>query len=286
LKRRLIRISIVFLFILIAGIAILNLFLPESGKDILARIEQSKIEYNRLIIQYEDTLELGCYTFGNKSNPALLLIHGSPGDWSAWSNTIFNDSIRASYFIIAIDRPGYGLTSTPAQRELLLQANAVNTIINHLALNDITIVGHSYGGAVVEQLLVDQSDKFSLALLIATTASPELMNPKWYNTFADWSVVKLMLPEAMNSSNIEMMGLPESLKLLEPKLVTITTPIIYIQGTSDVLVPVETINYFKQVKPNGVNYVVLEDIDHFIPWTDPFVINDILLGKSIYLNEN
>ena len=76
-----------------------------------------------------------------------------------------------------------------------------------------------------------------------------------------------------------MLGLPESLELNEAAVSSIQIPIIYIQGKKDVLVAHETVDYFKKLKPTGVKYVIIEDMNHFTPWSDPNLITDAILGK-------
>ena len=250
---------------------------PDGSAKVLARLESKDISYERFAIDYLGPFQVGGYTFGEATGQPLLLIHGSPGDWSAWENIIANDTILSSYYIIAIDRAGYGLTSVPAQAELANQSAAIWSVIERFGLGNIVVVGHSYGGAVVEQLLVDDDSRFSLAVMVAATASPELMAPRWYNKIASWPIIRSILSADLKSSNIEMMGLPESLTAIEARLINIETPIVFIQGDEDILVPYETADYFSNVKPTGVDYILPEGVNHFIPWSEPYLITDVLI---------
>lgn len=250
---------------------------PDGANEILDRLVHQGISQDKIQVQYGDSLLVGAYMFGEPTNQPLLLIHGSPGDWSAWENIIANDSINNNYYIVAVDRVGYGLTTVPAESRLKIQAEALWVLIDSLKLHDITVVGHSYGGAVVEQLLVDHQEVFKMALLVAPTISPKHMSPRWYNKLADNKFVDKLLPEDLRTSNIEMMGLPESLKKLEIEIPKINVPIIFMQGTDDVLVPFESVDYFKVIAPVSVEYIILDKMNHFIPWTNPDLINEILL---------
>ena len=274
---RIISVSLPFLaFLFILG----SILTPDSSNKILRRIEAKGINYNCVNTQIADSLTVGAYVFGNSNRPPLLLIHGSPGDWSAWENVIANDAIRDSYFIVAIDRPGYGITSYPAQSSLNGQTAAIWPVIQKLRLSNITVVGHSYGGAVIEQLLVEDDNYFDLAVIVAGTISPVHMAPRWYNKLADNAVVNYLLPKTLKTSNLEMTGLPPSLDRLEASIPDISTPIIIIQGNDDILVPFESVDYFKGIKPEGVEYVLKDGINHFIPWTNPDMINNILIEKK------
>ena len=77
-----------------------------------------------------------------------------------------------------------------------------------------------------------------------------------------------------------MLGLPASLKQNESAIPSIEIPIVYIQGKKDVLVDHETVDYFHKLKPDGVKYVIIDDMNHFTPWSDPYLITDAILGKT------
>ena len=250
---------------------------PDGANEVLDRLVSQGLPFNKVLVPHGDSTHVGAYTFGDPTKQPLLLIHGSPGDWSAWENIIANEGINENCFIVAIDRAGYGLTTLPAQASLKMQASAVSAVIESLKLSDIAIVGHSYGGAVVEQLLVDNQASFKLALLVAPTVSPVDMAPRWYNKLAGNRLIKKILPKDLLTSNIEMIALPIGLRNLESRLAEVSVPIIYMQGKDDILVPIESVDYYKSVAPNTVEYIILENKNHFIPWTDPGLINNILI---------
>ena len=275
-----VRLGIIMAVVAVAAVASYN-FIPDGEGKVLERLNEKDIFPATISITYHDSLNVNVVSIGNPTKPVLLLIHGSPGDWSAWENIITNDSIRASFYILSIDRAGFGKTTVPALANLRSQADVIWRAMEQLhCLENIMLVGHSYGGAVVEQLLIDHPEVFNLAILAAPTLSPDLMAPRWYNKVARWKLVNSLLSKDMKSSNIEMMGLPESLSVNEEYLSSIQTPIIYIQGNKDVLVPYETVDYFKGHKPTGVTYIILEDMNHFIPWSDPDLITNAILGIS------
>lgn len=253
--------------------------MPDSSDEVHERLISKGFRVNTVKIPYDDSLTIGAKIIGKPANTALLLIHGSPGDWSAWENIITADQVLEHYFIVAVDRAGYGSTSVPGQATLIGQAKVIRGLINGLALSDIVVVGHSYGGAVAEQLLVDQPSLFKKAIFVAPTLSPGHMEPRWYNSLAGMSWLNNIIPDNMRTSNLEMVNLPASLRQLESKIKFIETPIIYIQGEEDILVPVESIEYYKSVKPLGVEYLRLSKVNHFIPWTDPGLITNILLQR-------
>ena len=157
-------------------------------------------------------------------------------------------------------------TTVPARASLADQSAVVWSVLNTwLPTKGAIIVGHSYGGAVVEQMILDKPDFFEKAILAAPTLGPDMQAPRWYNNFAELSLVNAMLPQGLKASNLEMMALPRELNQIEPRLKTIKSQIIYIQGEKDVLVPYETADYFAVYGPENTVFILEEKMNHFIP---------------------
>lgn len=103
----------------------------------------------------------------------VLLIHGA---------TLTSHDMRASLFeplaerfhVVAIDRPGHGLSTRPAgDGSLARQAELVTEGVRELGLKRPWIVGHSIGGALAIELALDAPDLVSGVLAINPIAFPE-----------------------------------------------------------------------------------------------------------------
>ena len=220
-----------------------------------------------------DSVQTVC--IGDTSKPKALLIHGSPGHWFDWEFILTNETLLAEYCLIAYDRPGYGGTSIPAQSSLSAQADVAAAVMKYYCAKTrdcYVVVGHSYGGGVVEQILLDFPDLVDKGIYVAGTLSPDHQRRKWYNYAASLWVVKWLLPAEMRSSNVEMMRLAQSLEENAGRHDAIHQPLVLIQGTEDVLVPYETVEYYKSQKSDGVKYMIIEGMNHFVPWSDPELI--------------
>lgn len=251
---------------------------PDGEQEVKERLSLKHIEIEPFYSSYEDSFRIRSMVVGDTSKPKLVLIHGSPGDWSNWENVIQDSLIRKKYCIIVVDRAGFSKTSVPAQADLKEQARVIWSALSRwFPSSESIIVGHSYGGAVVEQILIDYPHHFSRAVMVAPTLSPAFQSPRWYNNFANFWLVNLALPGMMQASNIEMMGLPSGLKTNEPYLSAINVPIYYIQGKKDVLVPYQTMDYFAKYGPKQTKFIIDDEMNHFIPWSDPQLIIDAIL---------
>ena len=55
-------------------------------------------------------------------------------------------------------------------------------------------------------------------------------------------------------------------------------PVIVIQGKKDVFVPAENADFAKKMLVNApVEFMLVEDMNHFVPWSHPYLIHDAIL---------
>ena len=273
--------GIIVILLLVALIIFANVMLngfDESGA--LSKLQAADINYEQNYVNYQGH-KINTYRIGNPELPKALLIHGSPGHWSDWINVLLDQRLLSEMCLIVMDRPGYGNTNMPASRELAQQAEVATSVMAYYCkeYECFTVAGHSYGGGVVEQILLDHPATAAKGIYVAGTLSPEHQPRKWYNYLASTALIKWMLPKIMRSSNVEMMQLQSDLTKNRSRIAEIRQPIIFIQGTEDVLVPYETVNYYKTTKPEGVRYVIVDGMNHFIPWSNPDLIVDALLHQ-------
>jgi pimeloyl-ACP methyl ester carboxylesterase len=81
--------------------------------------------------------------------PPVVLVHGLPGQASEWRPTI---ELLAAHGrrVLAVDRLGYGHSDARDGDDFTLAANAreLRELLDALDLEDVTVVGWSYGGGV------------------------------------------------------------------------------------------------------------------------------------------
>lgn len=217
---------------------------------------------------------------GNPTAQKVLLIHGSPGDWTGWSGMLGDSALRADFMMISFDRAGFGETTIGPQEDLKVHGDVAQTVMDQFGPNEkFIVVGHSYGGAVVGQLLADCPEKVERAVFAAPAISPEHQEPRWYNKVARLKIINWAIGKDMRSSNVEMIGLSESLRENEeawregPGV-----PQTFIHGKKDMLVPFQTVDYWKSFNMKEVNYVLRDKMNHFVPWSDPELIMNGIRG--------
>ena len=209
-------------------------------------------------------------TCGDSSAIPLLMVHGSPGSWDNFVKFVTEAEVLNKFFIIAVDRPGYGDSQNKELRSLSQQSKALKQIIeNHFHDEEGYLLGHSYGGAVCLQLATDYSEQFKGMLLAAGTLADIYQKPRWYNYAVRYTPVGWLLNETFKLSNREMWRLPEDLQSLYPDLSKLDMKIAMLQGGRDFLVDPATPDYLFSQLPNGQTRVFYwEDMDHFLIWND------------------
>ncbi|MGB1449877.1 MAG: alpha/beta fold hydrolase [Flavobacteriaceae bacterium] len=257
-------------FVLVSVTLLLLLFLGTSAMDDRSSFTALQTEFNQKgisIAEHQYPLsggELYYVTIGENDLPSLLLIHGSPGDWTAWKKLILTTDITQYFHLILLDRPAYQ-ASTIAGGTLEKQSKAMAQLLQEHC-HPCGVVGHSYGAALALQLSVDYPDATAAILSISGTIAAPYQSPRWYNHLANRSIISPFLPLSFRLSNKEMMALPKDLTLLETRLRRSSHHYYFLQGERDVLVdPASVFYYQNSFNQNTIHYS--SRWDHFVLWT-------------------
>jgi uncharacterized protein len=206
----------------------------------------------------------------------LLFVHGSPGDWKAWSYYLKAPELANFSSRVAVDRPGFGASDKGRVVTDLRQQAALLTKLIPDGQKAI-VVGHSLGGPLVTWMAIDAPDKVCGAMSIAGSLSSNLEAPRWYNLMADTALVRWAIPAEMAWSNQEMMPLSGELRKLEAALPQLRTPLTVIQGGKDSLVDPKTVeDVEKYAPPAWLNVMRLPNETHFVLWENPQIIIDAI----------
>lgn len=224
---------------------------------------------------------------GRPENPPLILVHGAPGSWEGWVRYLKDSELNSHFFIIAVDRLGYG-ESNKGQSEVSLkkQAQAIYEISKVLNLKKVIAVGHSLGGPVVVQLAIDHADMVSGIVLVAASVSPQLEEIKWYQHPATWFGIRQIIPDDLRVCNEEILALKIQLEQMSLEWSQVKSLVAIVHGKKDNLVPVENVDYMLG-KLDSKNIVAVEidlEMNHFVPWTRPDLIKKVVFEINRKLN--
>ena len=271
----------IFLILLLVGFVLFwiafNTMLNSNHEEQLNEL-RSKVGLTKSSVLPLDNGEIHFVLSGDTTKEPVLLIHGSPGSWDAWMEVMSDTVLLERYYFISVDRPGFGLTTIPSMRNLVDHSEAIYSVVKKIE-SKIILMGHSYGGAVAQQLALDHSAEIKALIYVAATLEPSAQKPKWYNHFANTKIISALLSKSWNASGNEMMGLSENLEANEVRVKDLKIPTILIQGMKDILVPPSTIDYYKKVEAQDyVEYKIDPEENHFIPWTKPGLIREVLIN--------
>ena len=102
------------------------------------------------------------------SGKPVVLIHGWPLSGRSWENQV-PALVQAGYRVITYDRRGFGKSSQPfTGYDYDTLARDLNTLVEHLDLTDMTLVGFSMGGGEVARYIGTYgTDRVAKAVLAA-----------------------------------------------------------------------------------------------------------------------
>lgn len=212
---------------------------------------------------------------GDPTLPPVVFVHGSPGSWDAFIGYMGYEPLLEKAHLISVDRPGFGKSGRGKPEKSLVKQAA--SIMAALACNQsgkpAVLVGHSYGGPVIAQMAVDFPEQVGSLIMIAASVDPELEETKWFQIPADWLVFSWMVPKDLRTSNREILPLRGELQKLLPRWPEIKIPVTIIQGEKDGLVPPANADFAqKQLVNATIDMVRKQELNHFIPWTQPQLI--------------
>ena len=91
-------------------------------------------------------------TWGNPKKPKILLLHGFPEYSGSWKPLA--KSLQNSYYLIAPDQRGFGLSWSPKKQEYYKTSSIIKdlkSLINHFD-EDMIVLGHDWGAATAYAL--------------------------------------------------------------------------------------------------------------------------------------
>lgn len=199
----------------------------------------------------------------------VLFIHGSPGDWQAWSRYLVAPSLASYGPLLAVDRPGFG-GSGPGQvmPDLRAQAELLAQVIPDG--QQAILVGHSLGGPLAAWMTLDHPEKVCAAVLVAGSIAPALEAPRWYNYLAATWLARQLVPAEMIWSNHEILPLQKELWRLDGEWPRLQRPVVVLQGEKDELVDPRTADYAeRRIAPQWLRVVRVPEQGHFVLWNQP-----------------
>jgi pimeloyl-ACP methyl ester carboxylesterase len=102
---------------------------------------------------------------GDRTRPALLLIHGFPT--ASWDFAKIWPALTERFRVLAADMLGFGWSSKPRQHaySIMEQADLTEAVLAHHGIERHHVLAHDYGDTVAQELLARDSARASMRLL-------------------------------------------------------------------------------------------------------------------------
>jgi non-heme chloroperoxidase len=264
----------------------------------------------------ENGAPIEIYFEDHGSGDPVVLIHGYPLNGDSWERQE-RELLARGHRVIRYDRRGFGKSSRPTVGfDYDTFAADLNTLLEHLDVNDIALVGFSMGTGEVTRYLGTYGSKRVRKAALLGAIPPFLLNtpdnPEGvdgsvfdgikaaivkdrYAYFQDflnnfYNVDKLM-PERISerawqaSFNVAAGSSPHAtyvcvdtwLTDFRDDLPKIDVPTLVIHGTEDRILPFEATAARLPALVDGLQLVKVEGGPHNVGWTHPDVVNPALL---------
>jgi pimeloyl-ACP methyl ester carboxylesterase len=135
-----------------------------------------------------------------QGEPVMLLLHGFAASTFTW-HTVF-DRLAEIGTVIAIDRPGFGLTTRAAKGDRHgpnpfdheAQADLLVALLDRLGIERAVLIGHSAGGTVAALAALRHPSRFSGLALVAPAIYLNLPPPLWLKPWLKHRPVRWLVP--------------------------------------------------------------------------------------------
>lgn len=215
-----------------------------------------------------------------KIQTTLVMLHGTPGSWQAFSTYLSDQRLRNKVNIIAVNRVGFGEAD---KGELVLglpaQAKTIEPVLQFARKRgNVLLLGHSLGGSIAAQVATDYKDLIDGVVLVAATIDPKYGTPRWYNRVANSALLRWLIPKTMRMANDEIIPLQADLEKLAPRLSQLVLPVSIIQGDKDYLVSPKNAASAEALLSNAeLSVQRFEEEGHFILWDNQAAVIDEIL---------
>jgi 3-oxoadipate enol-lactonase len=240
----------------------------------------------------------------NKSDPAIVLLHGLLFDGGMWRGQI--EPLSALGRVVVIDGPGAGKSEPPPRFMLEEHADALFDAWGELGIDKAIVVGLSWGGMVGMRFALQHPNRISGLAVLDTSAevhplgerlqyralialhkraglpyslferevAPKMFSPRTRQTRPDLALRSYQHAMGFNRDGVAKSGLAVLIhrKSILEKVSNIRVPTLVMVGREDIATPLDKSENIARSIP-GAELVVLDDVGHMSALEDPEAVN-------------
>lgn len=114
---------------------------------------------------------IGLYYEKSGQGDTIVFLHGYTGSCKDWTNQI--SLLSDNYTTISVDHRGHGRSEAPPLKEdysIDISANDIYTLLVTLGISKCCMVGHSMGGFMALQFVLEHPERVSALILVDTSS--------------------------------------------------------------------------------------------------------------------
>jgi len=227
-----------------------------------------------------------------QGDPALLFIHGAGGTHRHWGHQLQGLKGANRY---AVDLPGHGRSEGAGQTSIKSYAELILQFLEEVSLTQVTLVGHSMGGAISQYLALEHAPRVERLVLVGTGARLRVLPGFLEGLLSDFpATVEAMLGWAYSSETpdgVIRLGQEEWLDN-DPQVVhddfaacdefdvmgrlsEVRCPTLVVCGEDDRLSPPKYAHFLKDNIP-GAKLALVPHAGHMVMLEQPEVVNQAI----------
>lgn len=225
----------------------------------------------------------------------IIFIHGAGGSSLFWQAQVKGLSGRVN--AVAVDLTGHGRSSGTGKQAIADYAEVVVKFITETGIQDPILCGLSLGGAIVQQVLLDQPNLLKAGILLGTGTSMKVAPAffesidKDYKGFVDW-LCKICVSKKTDPQKIR--SFREDMLRCRPEVVAgdfracdrfdvsnqvhaIMTPVLVVTAEEDKLTPPK-VGESLEKRITSASRIHIENAGHLAPMEKPQETNQAILS--------
>lgn len=230
---------------------------------------------------------------GDPTGQPVILLHGYTDSWFSWSRVL--PLFPATWRVYALDQRGHGDSDRPEAGYAMADLAAdVVAFMDAKRIRRATIVGHSMGGMVAQQVAARAPGRVSRLVLVATIGSAKEINgaaefeqavmaladpvpEEFAREFQVSTIHRPLPPEFVHRAVVESLRLPArvwhglmaGMMAMPPAdLSGARYPTLILLGDRDAIFPREAVERL-QARIPGARLVVYPETGHAVHWEQP-----------------
>ena len=224
---------------------------------------------------------------------AMIFIHGAGESSYIWKDQMIN--LQHEHSLIALDLPSHGKSSDLKRISIEIYVDAIKTLVEHLHLKKVILVGHSLGGAIAQTYYFKYREDVT-ALILCATGARLRVSPMIFDSIQnDYSEFLKTLPigafyrktprdiiddfvDEMSKTEPEVayqdFSFCNEFDMIK-KVRQIRVPCLIICGNADKLTPLKYSQFF-EAKINNSILIVIKNAGHMVMLEKPEEVNQAI----------